>query len=286
MKPIALRWANFLLSITTLCFLPRSTSFSTSPPPRDVAASARDDRPDASSPPLPFHRFEFDPSTGICRRPASFRRRLPNPAGRQNREEYFVLRNVPGDGDCVFHAVLSSVFVSMGMLRPDAAASSSSSSSPPFSSALSAMALEMRRVVANVLSSPDGNLYVGTVPADEHDGQTSARRRRRLVRCRDLLRSASRSEGLSPEDYLRRLRTRGREGGLHGGGAELTVLSNLLRRPISVYHLKGGEGGTGGRGEVKEDVCDIELVGVFGEGLFEDPCGAVPDGVVANAVFF
>ena len=98
----------------------------------------------------PFLSFEFDPSTGICRNPASFRYTAPNsPSNKNNKNnntetnaidsaQFFVLRNVPGDGDCIFHAVLSAVFITMGFMNPDADAAGSGT-------LMSSMALEMRR---------------------------------------------------------------------------------------------------------------------------------------------
>ena len=96
----------------------------------------------------------FDETSGICRTPSSFHCD-PGPVNTQDDDKkqsalYFVLRNVPGDGDCVFHAVLSSVYISMGMLNPDAAFTSSN--------LMSSMVDEMRNVVANFLTSPDGTL--------------------------------------------------------------------------------------------------------------------------------
>ena len=85
----------------------------------------------------------------------------------------------------------------MGMLNPDTAFSSNMSS-------------EMRGVVANFLSSPEGTLYVSNKPV------------KRIVRCRDLLKSAAKNEGMSPEEYLIKLRQPGKLGGLYGGGPELT----------------------------------------------------------------
>lgn len=210
-----------------------------------------------SAPKFAFQTFVFDEATGICRRPSSFHYNKDNEDASQ--DQYFVMRNVPGDGDCVFHAVLSSVFISMGMLNPDAAYTSSN--------LMSSMVLEMRSVVANFLTSPDGTLYVNNKP------------RKRLVRCQDLLVSASKSEGLAPEDYLTKLRLPGRLGGLYGGGPELTVLSNILRRPISIYHLSTSQSNN-------ENMCKIDRVGVFGEGLYEDPSNTFPNSVVSNAVFF
>eukprot|EP00804_Cyclotella_cryptica_P016202 CCRYP_005693-RA/>CCRYP_005693-RA protein AED:0.03 eAED:0.03 QI:636/1/1/1/0/0/2/340/333 len=222
-----------------------------------------------------FQSFVFDQTTGICRSPSSFHydplpsKDLIKGGDSDRRDQFFVLRNVPGDGDCIFHAVLSSVFISMGMLNPDAAFTSSN--------LMSSMIYEMRSVVANFLTSPDGTLYVNNKP------------RKRLVRCHDLLQSAAKSEGLTTEEYLTKLRLPGRMGGLYGGGPELTVLSNILRRPISIYHLKQPQTTEKNRGVHSirmESPCKIERVGVFGEGLFEDPCNTIPNSVVSNAVFF
>jgi len=216
----------------------------------------------APSPNFAFQSFIFDETTGICRSPSSFHYD-PLPTDNKDQDstkldQYFVLRNVPGDGDCVFHAVLSSVFISMGMLNPDAAFTSNN--------LMSSMVLEMRNVVANFLTSPDGTLYVNNKP------------RKRLVRSRDLLVSAAKSEGFSTDEYLAKLRLPGRLGGLYGGGPELTVLSNILRRPISIYHLSPSKSNA--------ESCKIDRVGVFGEGLYEDPCNTIPNSVVSNAVFF
>ena len=257
------------------------------PPSQSPAAAAAAAAAAAPLPPPPtpprsndFRSFEFDPATGICRRPSSFRYDGGCGCGVDDDDDggdddgsavqYFVMRNVPGDGDCVFHAVLGAVFVSMGMIDPDAAYYSAGG--------VHSMALEMRKVVANFLSSPEGTLYVTNRP------------RKRIVRCRDLLSSAAKAEGMSIEEYLSRLRMPGRQGGLYGGGPELTVLSNILRRPISIFHLKQQSTTTtttttttGG----ENDSCrELQRMGVFGEGIFEDSCKSIPDSVVSNAVFF
>lgn len=130
-----------------LLFLQSAASLSSSSqhnhPPRATIATT-------SSLP-PFLSFEFDPSTGICRNPASFRYTASNSPSPSNNNknnntetndntnaQFFVLRNVPGDGDCIFHAVLSAVFITMGFMNPDADAAGSGS-------LMSSMALEMRR---------------------------------------------------------------------------------------------------------------------------------------------
>ena len=132
-------------------------------------------------------------------------------------------------------------------------------------------------MVANYLSSPDGVLYVNNKPV------------KRIVRCQDLLSSAAKTEGLSRDEYLTRLRQPGKLGGLYGGGPELTVLSNILRRPISIYHLKQQQQqhhimSTSNQNTTTH--CELERMGVFGEGLFEDQCQSIPDSVISNAIFF
>jgi len=149
------------------------------------------------------------------------------------------------------------MLVSMGMLNPDDSFFSNT------------MATEMRCSVANILSSPEGTLYVNNKP------------KKRIVRCKDLLKSAANNEGLSTKEYLRKLRKSGREGGLYGGGPELTVLSNMLRRPLSIYHLKQTNNNI-----QNSKSREIIRMGCFGEGLFEDPCQSIPDSIVSNAVFF
>mmetsp|Transcript_29573 Transcript_29573/g.59435 ORF Transcript_29573/g.59435 Transcript_29573/m.59435 type:complete len:352 (-) Transcript_29573:27-1082(-) len=250
-----------------------SSSSSQQQPPR------RPSSPLPASSKYPFLSFEFDPSTGICRNPSSFRYTTSNNNHNkasvdedEDDSQFFVLRNVPGDGDCIFHAVLSSVFISMGFMNPDATFVKSDT-------LVSSMALEMRHVVAKFLSSPEGVLYVNNKPV------------KRIVRCRDLLSSAAKNEGLSPDEYLMRLRQPGKKGGLYGGGPELTCLSNILRRPISIYHLKQQQSQqqistANTTAATATTCCELERMGVFGEGLFEDPCQSIPDSVISNAVFF
>ena len=260
--------ASFLMLLTLLHLLSPVASFSTHPPLLTNSPSTTSRWAECS-----FNSFDFDPLTGICRRPSSFHY---DPLPPTDEGQYFVLRNVPGDGDCVFHAVLSSVYISMGMLNPDYTTTTSSNM-------LSSMVYEMRNVVANFLSSPEGTLYVSNKPHGK----------RRLVRCTDLLTSAANGEAMSREEYLQKLRMPGRKGGLYGGGPELTVLSNVLRRPISIYHLSQSTTtevdtttNDGDGGDMNRRLCKIDRVGVFGEGLFEDPCSSIPNSVISNAVFF
>lgn len=131
---------------------------------------------------------------------------------------------------------------------------------------LRAIAQETRDVVAQVLGAPDGNLHI--------EGN-------RLVRAPDLLLSAAKGEGLSPEQYLERLRKGGNVGGLQGGGPELTVLSNVLRRPISIYELDSTAEGL--EDDKRLNRCRITRVGSFGD-RFKDPCLTIPDSAVLSGL--
>ena len=158
----------------------------------------------------------------------------------------FTMKNVPGEGDCMFLAVALATSTSMGLGGNDAL--------------LRAIANETREVVAQVLSAKEGNLHV--------EG-------RRLVRATDLLRSAAKQEGVDIDTYIQLLRS----GTLQGGGPELTVLSNVLRRPISVYELSDDEHFEGG----VPNICKIKRVGSFGD-IFTDPLYDIPNHAVLSGL--
>ena len=84
-------------------------------------------------------------------------------------------------------------------------------------------------------------------------------------------------------------------GGLQGGGPELTALSNVLRRPISIYELaplceeEEDTVGPETLEERKEPPLDhlerwrIREVGTFGN-IFEDPLISIPDSAVLSGL--
>lgn len=186
----------------------------------------------------PFQTFQFAPN-GVCIKPVYF----------TDGAYSFTMRNVPGTGDCMFLAVALATATSMGLGGNDAL--------------LRAISRESRHVVAQVLSSPEGNLFIEA---------------QRFVRAKDLLIASSQKEKITPEEYVRRLRLEGVVGGLYGGGPELTVLSNVLRRPISIYELSNqNDHDTNGNAQ---DQQNIRCCGVFGAGIFDDPCKSVPQSAV------
>mmetsp|Transcript_15248 Transcript_15248/g.28497 ORF Transcript_15248/g.28497 Transcript_15248/m.28497 type:complete len:317 (-) Transcript_15248:324-1274(-) len=237
-------------------------------------------RPTTSRPPLSFQEFRFAPN-GVCVYPQYFVEYSKGTSEKQDDKnkhnsdnqdsakpnKYFTMKNVPGDGDCMFLAVALAAATSMGLGGNDAL--------------LRAISRETRNVVAQVLSAPKGNLYISP-------GNT--------VSSRDLLQSAVRQEPTinTVEEYLEALRTEGRDGGLYGGGPELAVLANVLRRPISIYEVDkprlrklldhGVDNVIADDNddiETKGSILPIVCKGSFGEGIFEDPCEtAIKDSAV------
>mmetsp|Transcript_1234 Transcript_1234/g.1483 ORF Transcript_1234/g.1483 Transcript_1234/m.1483 type:complete len:279 (-) Transcript_1234:181-1017(-) len=223
------------------------------------------------SPTTAFQNFVFSPN-GVCVSPSTFYLADVDDNVKDcndnnspittnlGQKKLFSMRNVPGEGDCMFQAVALATAASMGLGANNAL--------------LRAISEETRDVVAQVMGSRDGNLHI--------EGQ-------RLVRTSDLLTSASRSEGMSPDEYLERLKKSGSDGGLYGGGPELTVLSNLLRRPISIYELEDdtttttttAENNNNTNGESK--YCRIKLAGVFGD-HFKDPCLSIPNSAILSGL--
>jgi len=202
----------------------------------------------------PFQRFTFAPNN-VCIKPLTFHatKVLLNAtdddvtAADAVQELEFTMRNVPGEGDCMFLAVALATSASMGLGANDAL--------------LRAVADETRGVVAQVLSAKEGNLHV--------EGK-------RIVRVADLLSSAARKEGVECGEYLELLR----DGTLQGGGPELTVLSNVLRRPISVYELVWDDAKY--QDEVP-DACRVQCAGSFGD-IFKDPLAELPNAAVISGL--
>jgi hypothetical protein len=131
---------------------------------------------------------------------------------------------------------------------------------------LESMAKELRAAVSQVLQSP------GTLVIDKDQP---------LVPAKALLQHAvEKEEGIETEaDYLDKLETIGRLGGMYGGGPELTVLANILRRPISIYELCDDDAW-----QEQDETCLIEWKGTFGNGIFSDPLGS-DSAVLAGSSF-
>jgi len=161
---------------------------------------------------------------------------------------------------------------------------------------LNAIARETRNVVASLLEqsllSEDDADAVDSQQQQQSPPSTLVITGKRLVTARKLLRSAASECNLSEADYLRQLRLTGREGGLYGGGPELTVLTNVLRRPISIYELAATTTTTTTSNETKDfantaprnsTIQPIACRGVFGADIFDDPLHKVPGSAVLGA---
>jgi hypothetical protein len=188
--------------------------------------------------PTAFARFGFA-ENGVCKNPRYF-------VTAQNLK--FTMRNVPGDGDCMFLAVALATLISMGLVNLDKNA------------LLESMAEELRAAVSQVLQSP------GTLVIDEDQPPVTAKAL--------LQHAVEKEKGIETvEDYLDKLEMIGRMGGMYGGGPELTVLANILRRPISIYELCDDDAW-----QQQDETCLIECKGTFGSDVFSDPLG--PDSAV------
>ena len=223
---------------------------------------------------VPFQKFVFAPND-VCLKPSIFYTECKDLNESDKDSLEFTMRNVPGQGDCMFQAVALGTMASMGL-----------GGNAPL---LQSVADEIRNVMAQILSSPKGNLYV--------EGK-------RVMKVTNLLLGASEAEGLSPDEYITALTNRT----LQGGGPELTILSNVLRRPISIYELddlkegdilddlkegdilddlKEGDIGCNENENANSESCDIpnrckiREVGLFGE-IFRDPCSSIPDSAILS----
>jgi len=249
---------------------------------------------------IPFSEFCFAPN-GVCISPKYFVTEnntavttaySSNSTSNDNQQllydKYFTMRNVPGDGDCMFLAVALAAATSTGLGMSN--------------KILNNLSRETREIVAQVLSAPSGKLFIGP---DINN----------IVDASQLLQSAVSQEPTinTTEDYLIALRKEGRDGGLYGGGPELAVLSNVLRRPISIYEVdekslqqqqqqrsnnddcyKNGSSSSSNSNSNDEvssssssgEFCfPIVCKGSFGEGVFDDPClTSIPDSAVISNI--
>ena len=218
-----------------------------------------------STTPTQFQRFVFAPN-GVCIKPLLFIESSPSLLSSHNAtttaaattattrkgNRQFTMRNVPGEGDCMFQATALAAATSFGLGANMVL--------------LRTIAKDTRQVVASILES-EGNLYI---------------EQSRFVPARQLLKSAARQEGITPEEYLTLLRKEGSEGGLYGGGPELAVLSNVLRRPISVYELDDDNSPEAVEVNATDSCCRIICKGIFGAPIFRDPCRSILDSAVLS----
>jgi OTU-like cysteine protease len=310
------RSISVLLLLSTL-LVGKSHSFSALPPPPSSSATS----PDSASSPLKttdtrgitFRSFRLA-SNGVCIHPRYFQDVTehqptgPPPPPPQattsthisGRKQLFTMINVPGDGDCMFLAVALAATNSMGW---SSLVSGNDGYTHNSTSWMHAVAQDTRAMVAQVLNSPDGWLYISGGGGKAEKGGTN-NSQTTICKANELLQQATNQEpGINTtHEYLQALTTPGALGGLYGGGPELTVLANIFRRPISIYELAPpppssssssstafsghDQDSSNPRTTAPHDMCPIIWKGTFGDGLFDDPCGntsILPQSAVLSA---
>lgn len=188
------------------------------------------------------------------------------------RTKLFTMRNVPGEGDCMFLAVTLAALASMGLGGNDVL--------------LRAITKEIRTLVATIFESSiiqQQQQQNDATAANDGSTRSSTSNNdlliiddiRGMISTYTLLKAAAKIEKISIDEYITRLKLDGNKGGMQGGGPELTILSNLLRRPISIYHLISSSSSSSSLDNdntvLTDDIQYIECVGSFGSKHFVDP---------------
>jgi len=125
-----------------------------------------------------------------------------------------LVRQVPGDGSCLFHALSAALCLAEGGAHADAG-----DIAP-----LLARSARLRALAVDALEGDRAKkLWV-------QGGEA--------ISCGELLAAVSEQYGISPEAYCAKLRKPSE----WGGGPEIVALANALRRPIHVYELVAAAG--------------------------------------------
>lgn len=153
----------------------------------------------------------------------------------RNLNEPVIIRQVPGDGCCLFHAVAISLNLIQGRhLRMDDDESLGE---------LKVMSRTLRHTAVECLRSCNN----GRHRKDGRSGNNGIVRRKykRLfiqgyesMATSQLLCTAAAQYGISPEEYCNLME----QDSYWGGGPEIVALCNVLERPIHVYELVASEG--------------------------------------------
>ena len=178
--------------------------------------------------------------------PPNPRRRRPPRGEAVDLDEPVIVRQVPGDGCCLFHAVAVSLNLIHGRhLRMDDANSLGE---------LKVMSRSLRRTAVGCLRSSCGGNNRNGGDRRRHRREngilpTWKKKYSRLfiqggesMSTSHLLSTAAAQYGISPEEYCDLME----QDSYWGGGPEIVALCNVLERPIHVYELVGSSGGGGG----------------------------------------
>lgn len=155
----------------------------------------------------------------------------------QDGGRYFLIRQVPGDGGCLFHATTVCLDYLYTKEHRD------------FDAQLRKVSTRLRRLAVQLLKRENDTLVM-----DNNEVISSAQ----------LLEIVAEHYNMTPHDYCHKM-TQPRT---WGGGPEIVVISNHLQRPIHVYELCG----TGGGGGQKEDTLarhKLKICAKFGSPRFD-----------------
>jgi OTU-like cysteine protease len=133
------------------------------------------------------------------------------------------VRNVPGDGNCLFHSI------SVCMAHADYGATIDYYS-PRDWEWLQQNSSWLRQQAVDCLREGEKTLFV--------QGHES-------IKAKELVRAVATRYGLTPNEYLDSMQ----QDGVWGGGVEIVALSNVLKRAIHVYELASSLGSQGGSDE-------------------------------------
>lgn len=126
--------------------------------------------------------------------------------------KYFLIRQVPGDGGCLFHATTVCLDYLFTNEHRD------------FDAQLRKVSMKLRRLAVQLLKRENDTLVM-----DNNEVISSVQ----------LLEIVAEHYNMTPHDYCQKM-TQPRT---WGGGPEIVVISNHLKRPIHVYELCGAVGG-------------------------------------------
>ena len=157
-----------------------------------------------------------------------------------------LIRQVPGDGNCLFHSITVSLgFICnsthIDMVGSGSSSSSSSSSSISSSSSKSSSSSSIRIQHNHQYQHDIHHLYQHSQYLRQKAVDILSSNPRRLLflqgneylRARDLVNAAAAQYNLSGEEYCDLMRKES----YWGGGPEIVALCNYLKRPIHVYEL-------------------------------------------------
>lgn len=159
--------------------------------------------------PKDFHRSFLDSSyfSYINDNPATFQEDEINKSYDKSHGAEYYIRQVPGDGGCLFHALSVCVIELISEYHGE------------FDTKSRVLSHKLRQKAVNLLEKENWPVYI-------EDGE--------VMNTSELLTAASQHFHMTPIEYCRNML----KPKTWGGGPEIVVLANRFKRPIHVYGLK------------------------------------------------